>query len=326
MLDGDEQMDENRVLLTGGAGFIGSHLADKLIEMGKDVVCIDNFSSGKMEYIDHLMSNPKFTLIRADLFKEDFTEALRDCDVVFHVAANPDVRLGVDDTRVHLDQNVTVTHNVLEAMRKMDVEGILFTSTSTVYGEASVIPTPEDYGPLEPISLYGSSKLACDALISAYCHTFGMKAATFRFANVVGPRSTHGVTYDFVHKLRKDPQKLEILGKEPGTQKSYCHIDDCVSGMITGWEKLEARFEAFNIGSDDSIFVKQIADIVCEEMGLENVEYSWTGGVDDGRGWKGDVRTMLLASDVLKGRGWTPKHDSEGSIREAARYIIRETG
>ncbi len=326
MPDGDEQMDEKRVLLTGGAGFIGSHLADKLIEMGKDVVCIDNFSSGKMEYIDHLMTNPKFSLIRADLFKEDFTEALRDCDIVFHVAANPDVRLGADDTRVHLDQNVTVTHNVLEAMRKMDVEGILFTSTSTVYGEASVIPTPEDYGPLEPISLYGSSKLACDALISAYCHTFGMKAATYRFANVVGPRSTHGVTYDFVHKLRKDPKKLEILGKEPGTQKSYCHIDDCVSGMITGWEKLVGRFEAFNIGSDDSIFVKQIADIVCEEMGLENVEYSWTGGVDDGRGWKGDVRTMLLASDLLKGQGWMPKYDSEGSIREAARYIIQELG
>lgn len=326
MLDGGEQMDENRVLLTGGAGFIGSHLADKLIEMGKDVVCIDNFSSGKMEYIDHLMTNPKFSLIRADLFKEDFTEALRDCDVVFHVAANPDVRLGVDDTRVHLDQNVTVTHNVLEAMRKMDVEGILFTSTSTVYGEASVIPTPEDYGPLEPISLYGSSKLACDALISAYCHTFGLKAVSFRFANVVGPRSTHGVTYDFVHKLRKNPQRLEILGKEPGTQKSYCHIDDCVSGMITGWEKLEGRFEAFNIGSDDSIFVKQIADIVCEEMGLENVGYSWTGGVDDGRGWKGDVRTMLLASDMLKDRGWSPKYNSEGSIREAAGYIIQELG
>lgn len=325
MLDGDEQMDENRVLLTGGAGFIGSHLADKLIEMGKDVVCIDNFSSGRMEYIDHLMSNPKFSLIRADLFKEDFTEALRDCDIVFHVAANPDVRLGADDTRVHLDQNVTVTHNVLEAMRKMDVEGILFTSTSTVYGEASVIPTPEDYGPLEPISLYGSSKLACDALISAYCSTFGMKAATYRFANVVGPRSTHGVTYDFVHKLRKNPQKLEILGKEPGTKKSYCHIDDCVSGMITGWKKLEGRFEAFNIGSDDSIFVKQIADIVCEEMGLENVEYSWTGGVDDGRGWKGDVKSMLLASDKLKGKGWTAEYNSEGAIREAARYIIRET-
>ncbi len=317
-------MKDNRVLLTGGAGFIGSHLADKLIEMGKSVVCIDNFSSGNMEYIDHLMSNPRFTLIRADLFKEDFTEALRDCDCVFHVAANPDVRLGADDTRIHLNQNVTVTHNVLEAMRKKDVEGILFTSTSTVYGEASVIPTPEDYGPLEPISLYGSSKLACDALISAYCHTFGMKATSFRFANVVGPRSTHGVTYDFVHKLRKDPQSLEILGKEPGTQKSYCHIDDCVSGMIIGWGSLEGRFEAFNIGSDDSIFVKQIADIVCEEMDLENVKYLWTGGVDDGRGWRGDVRTMLLASDLLKGRGWSPLYNSEDAIREAARCMVQE--
>jgi UDP-glucose 4-epimerase len=319
-----KKVKEKKVLLTGGAGFIGSHLADKLIEMGKEVVCIDNFSSGKMEYIDHLMPNPNFQLVTADLLKEDFTEAMKGCDCVFHVAANPDVRLGTEDTKVHLDQNVTVTHNVLETMRKLDVEGILFTSTSTVYGEAKVIPTPEDYGPLEPISLYGSSKLACDALISAYCHSFGMRATSFRFANVVGPRSTHGVTYDFVNKLRDDPKRLEILGREPGTQKSYCHIDDCVSGMNTGWERLEGNFEAFNIGSDDYIFVKQIADIVCEEMGLEGVEYEWTGGVDDGRGWKGDVKTMLLSTEKLKGRGWSPTYDSAGAIREAARYIIKE--
>lgn len=319
-----KKVKEKKVFLTGGAGFIGSHLADKLIEMGKEVVCIDNFSSGKMEYIDHLMPNPNFQLVTADLLKEDFTEAMKGCDCVFHVAANPDVRVGTEDTKVHLDQNVTVTHNVLETMRKLGVESILFTSTSTVYGEAKVIPTPEDYGPLEPISLYGSSKLACDALISAYCHTFGVRAASFRFANVVGPRSTHGVTYDFVNKLRDDPKRLEILGREPGTQKSYCHVDDCVSGMKTGWERLEGSFEAFNIGSDDYIFVKQIADIVCEEMGLEGVEYEWTGGVDDGRGWKGDVKTMLLSTEKLKGRGWSPTYDSAGAIREAARYIIKE--
>jgi UDP-glucose 4-epimerase len=318
-------MEENRVLLTGGAGFIGSHLADKLIQMDREVVCIDNFSSGKMEYIDHLMSNRRFALIRADLYKEDFSDVLRDSDCVFHVAANPDVRLGADDTRIHLDQNVTVTYNVLEAMRKNDVEGILFTSTSTVYGEATVIPTPEDYGPLKPISLYGASKLACEALISAYCHTFGMKATSFRFANVVGPRSTHGVTYDFVRKLRKNPQRLEILGRDPGTKKSYCYVDDCTSGMITGWESLRGRFEAFNIGSDDSIFVRQIADIICEEMRLRDVEYHWTGGVDNGGGWRGDVTTMLLASDLLKDRGWSPLYSSEDAIREAARFIIGET-
>ncbi|MFQ5884587.1 MAG: NAD-dependent epimerase/dehydratase family protein [Thermoplasmata archaeon] len=319
-------MEEKRVLLTGGAGFIGSNLADKLIEMGKEVVCVDNFSSGKMEYIDHLMSNPKFSLVRADLLTEDVSDVMKGCECVFHLAANPDVRLGAEDTKVHLDQNVAVTHNVLEAMRSPEVEGIIFTSTSTVYGEASAIPTPEEYGPLEPISLYGSSKLACEALISAYCHTFGMKAVSFRFANVVGPRSTHGVTYDFVRKLKKDPKMLQILGKEPGTQKSYCHVEDCISGMITGWESLEGAYDVFNIGSDDYIFVKQIADIVCEEMGLEKVEYSWTGGVDDGRGWKGDVRTMLLSNDKLKGKGWAPRFDSEGTIRDAARYIISEIG
>ncbi len=314
------------MFLTGGAGFIGSHLADKLVEMGKHVFCVDNLSSGRMEYIKHLMDDKQFVLLMADLLHDDVSRAMEGFDCVFHVAANPDVRLGAEDTKVHLDQNIMVTYNVLEGMRKNDIRSILFTSTSTVYGEATEIPTPENYGPLAPISLYGSSKLACEALISAYCHTFGMKAVSFRFANVVGPRSTHGVTFDFVNKLRKDPKRLEILGKEPGTQKSYCHVEDCISGMMSGWENMEGSFDAFNIGSDDYIHVKQIADVVCEEMGLEGVEYEWTGGVDDGRGWKGDVRTMLLSTEKLKGKGWSPEYDSEGAIREAAKVLVRGSG
>lgn len=317
-------MKEKKIFLTGGAGFIGSHLADKLIGMGKEVICVDNFSSGRIEFINHHMSNPRFKLLKADLLTGDFMDEMEGCDCVFHIAANPDVRTGAADTKVHLDQNVTVTYNVLEAMRNRGIERMVFTSTSTVYGEARRIPTPEDYGPLVPISLYGSSKLACEALISAYCHTFGMGAVSFRFANVVGPRSTHGVTYDFVNKLKSNPKELEILGREPGTQKSYCHIDDCISGMIAGWQAREERYEVYNIGSDDYIYVKQIADIVCEEMGLEGVEYKWTGGVDDGRGWKGDVRTMLLSNEKLKSRGWKPRYSSEDAIREAARYIIGE--
>jgi UDP-glucose 4-epimerase len=246
---------------------------------------------------------------------------MKDCDAVFHLAANPEVRIGSQDTRVHLEQNVNATYNVLEAMRSNGVNDIVFTSTSTVYGEAEAIPTPEDYGPLLPISLYGSSKLGCEAMISAYGGTFDMSATLFRFANVVGQRSTHGVVYDFVQKLKENPGKLEILGKEPGTKKSYFHISDCIDGMIFGWKNRQDRVEAYNIGSEDFIDVRTIADAVCHEMGLEGTTYDWTGKKDE-RGWIGDVKTMLLSIEKLKALGWTPKLKSEEAVKLAARELL----
>lgn len=313
-----------RVLLTGGAGFIGSHLAEELLRSKNSVAVVDNFSSGKREFIEHLQSREGFSLEEADILSDDIIHLIGDSDCVFHLAANPDVRLGVEDTRVHLDQNIVATYQILEGMRKMGKREILFTSTSTVYGEAAQIPTPEDYGPLIPISLYGASKLACEALISSYCYTFGIKACLYRFANVVGSRSTHGVIHDFIEKLRKNPESLEILGKEPGTVKSYCHISDCVQALIHGWRVLSNPVEIYNIGSEDAIDVKEIADIVTSEMGLQNVAYHWTGGVDDGRGWKGDVRRMQLTVDKLKSTGWTPKYDSREAVRVAVQELLRE--
>ena len=310
-----------KVLVTGGAGFIGSHIVDKLVQEGHTVKVYDNLSSGKMEFIEHHIEKTNFEFIRADLLDfETLKKEITGMDVVFHIAANPDVKLGAKDTKVHLEQNVLATYNLLEAMRINDVNDIVFTSTSTVYGEANIIPTPEDYGPLIPISLYGASKLAAEAFIMSYAHTFGIRAVVYRFANIVGPRSTHGVIYDFIMKLKKDPTKLEILGD--GTQtKSYLYIDDCVDAILFGFRHRKNDVEIFNIGSEDWINVRKIADIVVEEMGLTGVKYQFTGGK---RGWKGDVPKMLLSIEKIKSYGWKPRHNSEESVRLTARHLIRE--
>jgi len=310
-----------RILVTGGAGFIGSHIVDRLISSGNEVIVYDNLSSGKLEFLEHHMRNENFKFVKDDLLNfETLKREMKDVDLVYHVAANPDVKIGARDTRIHLEQNVIATHNLLEAMRLNDISDIVFTSTSTVYGEAKKIPTPEDYGPLIPISLYGASKLAAESLIMAYAHTFGMNTVIYRFANIVGPRSTHGVIYDFIMKLKNNPHELEILGD--GTQKkSYLYIEDCVDAIIYGYEHRKEDVEIFNIGSDDWIDVKKIADIVVEEMGLENVKYRFTGGK---RGWKGDVPKMLLSIEKIKSYGWKPKYSSEESVRLTARHLIDE--
>ena len=200
---------------------------------------------------------------------------------------------------------------------------LIFTSTSTVYGEPTKIPTPEDYAPLKPISTYGASKLACEALISAYAYTYGFNAIIIRLANIVGPRSKHGVIYDFIQKLNKNPTQLEILGD--GTQnKSYLYISDCIEAMLLGPEKTTEPVEIYNVGSEDQIDVKTIAEIVAEEMGLENVEFKFTGGVDGGRGWKGDVKNMLLDISKIKTLGWKPKHNSEQAMRRSTKDILKE--
>ena len=314
------------ILVTGGAGFIGSHLVDKLLS-GNAVTVLDNFSSGRKENIAAHLEDSNFRLVEADLLDADaraLQRALAGKDLVFHLAANPDVKLGAENTRVHLDQNVLATYNLLEAMRKAGVRQIAFTSTSTVYGEASVIPTPEDYGPLMPISLYGASKLSCEALISAYCHTFEMQSWIFRFANIVGERGTHGVIVDFIRKLRGNPRELEILGS--GRQrKSYLGALDCVEAMVHCVEHAGEETNIFNIGSSDSLDVAQIADIVAGKMGLPDVKYSYTGGFD-GRGWKGDVKVMLLSIEKIKSLGWTPRCGSAEAIEAAVEALLENDG
>ncbi|HIH94529.1 TPA: SDR family NAD(P)-dependent oxidoreductase [Methanosarcina acetivorans] len=312
-------LSENRILVTGGAGFIGSNLVDRLLEKGNLVVVFDNLSSGKLEFIEQHFENPDFSLVRGDLLDPEAIErACTDVDMVYHVAANPDVKLGASDTKVHLDQNILATYNLLEAMRKGNAKKIAFTSTSTVYGEASVMPTPEDYGPLIPISLYGASKLACEALITSYSHTFDMQAWIFRFANIVGPRSTHGITVDFIKKLKENPGRLEILG-DGKQEKSYLHVSECVDAILFAIEKSKEEVNIFNIGSEDTISATEIGQVVTEEMGLSDVEFVYTGG---SRGWKGDVPRMRLGIEKLKAIGWKPVYTSENSVRETARALL----
>ncbi len=310
------------ILITGGAGFIGSHLLDRLLRE-HHVTVLDNFCSGKRENLSAYLERPNFRLIEADLLEPDGLEdALTGKDMVFHLAANPDVRLGATDSSIHLKQNVIATYNLLEAMRAAGVRKIAFTSTSTVYGEAKKVPTPEDYGPLLPISLYGASKLACEALISSYCHTFDMQSWIYRFANIVGERGSHGVLVDFIRKLQENPAELEILGS--GRQKkSYLEVKECVEAMLFCLEVSDERVNVFNIGSEDSVDVTEIADIVVRQMGLKDVRYRYTGG-EEGRGWKGDVRVMLLSLEKIKSLGWRPKSGSSQAIQSAVVSLLRD--
>jgi len=312
----------DRVLVTGCAGFIGSHMTDALLRRGCEVVGVDNLSAGRTEFMISASSNKDFKFVRTDLLTDDLEKVMEGVDVVFHFAANPDVRQGPKNTRTHFDQNITVTFRLLEAMKEKGTKNICFPSTSTVYGETKVFPTPEDYGPLLPISIYGASKLACEALISSYAHTFDMNGVIYRFANVVGSRSTHNVLHDFIRKLREDPTRLEILGAEPGTNKSYVHVSECIEAMLIAAERTREQVGVYNIGSKDQLNVKGIADIVVEEMGLSDVRYDWTGGVKGGRGWVGDVKDMLLAVNALEAKGWSPKMGSAESIRRAVKEIL----
>ncbi|MBM4237108.1 MAG: NAD-dependent epimerase/dehydratase family protein [Euryarchaeota archaeon] len=310
--------------MTGCAGFIGSHLTERLLRQGNSVVGIDDLSAGRREFLRFLEKYGSFEFVEGDILKLDLGRIMAKANVVCHFAANPDVRVGASDTKVHFEQNILATYLVLEGVRESGTGHLLFPSTSTVYGEPTAIPTPETYGPLIPISMYGASKLACEALVAAYCSNYDLSAVIYRFANVVGARSTHNVLHDFVRKLRKNPRELEILGAAPGTRKSYVHIADCVDAMIVGAERAKEQVEILNIGSRDRITVKEIADIVVESMGLKDVDYRWTGGVKGGRGWVGDVKEMLLSTDRIEGLGWRPRHGSAEAVRKAVEDIIGE--
>lgn len=311
-----------RALVTGGAGFIGSHLVDRLVEGGYERITVyDNFSSGREDFIQHHRNKRYFKLVRADLLDGDVLdrELKEDYDVVFHLAAIPDVRLGEKMPEVS-KIDIIATYNLLDAMRKRDVKEIVFSSSSTVYGEGSSIPLREDFGPLLPISVYGAAKLACEGLISAFCHTFDIKGWIFRFANVVGSRSTHGVIFDFIKKLRKNPKELEILGN--GKQrKSYLYISDCIDGMLFGYKKSKEQINLFNIGTEGATEVNEIARMVIDEMGLKDVRFRYTGG---DRGWKGDVPRFQFDISKIKSLGWKPRYGSDEAVRKAIRDLLDE--
>lgn len=312
-------MNISKVLVTGGAGFIGSHLVDALAAHGIEITILDNLSSGRLDNITHHLGKAKIEFFKGDLLNpKDIEAVVGDCDVVFHLAANPDVREGSINPQTHFYQNIMATYNLLEALRmKGCVKVLAFTSSSTVYGEAPT-PTPENYGELKPISVYGASKLGCEALISAYAYSYGFKAVIYRLANIVGPRCTHGVVIDFVKKLKQNMRELEVLGD--GTQKkSYLYISDCVEAMLLALKNMKNRIEIFNVGSEDQIDVKSIAEIIIHEMGLANVKLKFTGGVNGGRGWVGDVKNMLLDVSKLKKLGWRPRYTSAEAVKLTVR-------
>ena len=307
-------------VVTGGAGFIGSHLVDTLVAQSNEVLVIDSLCAGRKETIARHLDSCKVRFLQKDLLGDGWQDSIEGADRLFHLAADPDVRQSAVNPDPTIQNNIIATYRVLEAMRQHQVPELVFTSTSTVYGEAAVIPTPENYTPLEPISVYGASKLACESLISSYCHSFGMKAWNFRFANIIGSRSGHGVITDFIKKLEQNPGELEILGDGKQT-KSYLEVHECVAAMLFAVGHSRGTVNTFNVGSEDWIDVKSIAKIVCEEMHLTDTKFRFTGGE---RGWVGDVPKMQLSVEKIKALRWKPQMGSRESVRIAVQAMLAE--
>jgi len=310
-----------KVFLSGGAGFIGSNILLRMLDddrFGK--ICVyDNLSSGTLEHIAFAQGSEKFQFIKAEIKDlEILKKAMQGFDLVIHLAANPDIAKAVTQPDIDFWEGTFLAQNILEAMRVNAVPNLLYTSGSGVYGENPDVRFSENYGPCIPISTYGASKLACEGLIAAYCYMFGLRARVFRFANVVGPKQTHGIGYDFIKKLSNNSHELEILGD--GTQlKSYIYIDDIVDAIEMVLEDLEKRkevFDVFNVATDDLITVTEIANIACDVMGLprEKVIYKYTGG---DRGWKGDVPKVILDASKIKSLGFKVKNNSSQAIHKS---------
>jgi UDP-glucose 4-epimerase len=314
--------NNHTVLVTGGAGFIGSHLVDRLLNDGIKVHVLDNLSTGNIEHIkrwNNNNNNNNFRFFKLDLVHDPIEYYGDRYSTIFHLAANPDVRSSSINPKEHFEQNIISTFNILEYSRKHDIDTFVFTSSSTVYGEPNVIPTPEDTL-LMPISMYGASKAACESLICSYAHMYGIKAVIYRLANVIGVRSTHGVIYDFINKLIRNKNMLEILGN--GKQrKSYIHVNDCINAMLIGLNSND-KVNIFNVGSDDYIDVITIADIIINALGLSDVQLKFIDN-GDGRGWKGDVKVMLLDTTRLKRLGWRAMYNSKEAVRVTVNDIIK---
>lgn len=311
--------------ITGGAGFIGSHLVGRLLasEKTEGVVVYDNFTSGQRSYLEALTADARLSVIEGDL--KDVArvrEAMAGCDTVFHLAANPDIAKAITQPDIDFWEGTYLTQNVLEGMRQTGAARIFYTSGSGVYGEDPAVDFPESYGPCIPISTYGASKLASESLIAAYVHMFGLVARVFRFANVVGPKQTHGVGYDFVRRLRNDPTSLRILGD--GTQKkSYIHVDDVLEAIFMVATRATRTYDVFNVATDDYITVQQIADLAVKVAGLQkdSVRYDFTGG---DRGWKGDVPVVRFDCSKIKALGWKNRRSSAEALSDSMEAMRKE--
>ena len=310
--------------LTGGAGFIGSHLLDHLLAQGEKVTVYDNLSSGRRAWIQHNLDKDGFRFIQADLLDSDSLEqAMAGHDLVWHLGANTDIPAGRQDVDLDIKNCTLATHNLLEAMRTHGISKLIFSSTSALYGDPPVLPAPESAGPLRPISLYGAAKLACEGLVSAYCHLFDIQAWMFRFANVVGARMSHGVIFDFIQKLKRNPHELEIWGDGQG-QKPFFLVEDCIEGIFCAYRRTDEWCDVFNLGTTTATRIHNVAAIVIEEMGLADVDLKYTGGR---RGFPGDVPELLLDASKMKLLGWQASHTSDEAVRIAARRLLgKEAG
>jgi UDP-glucose 4-epimerase len=316
-------LEFNSVLITGGAGFIGSHLAEKLIESGIKVKVLDNLVTGKKENLENCWNKKNFEFFQQDLGNLDNVDFLDNIDIVFHLAADPEVRTGYDKPENSFNENIVNTFNLLQKIKHSKVKKFMFASSSSVYGNANVLPTPENYSPLLPISHYGASKLACEALISSFCHNYDIDGIIIRPANVIGARGRHGLIWDLIHKLKNDQTKLEILGN--GKQaKSFIHISDTIEGIFHIINNRKEKIEIFNIGSEDSIEIMDVAKIVCKNMNLENIMIQTKENEKDGIGWKGDIKKAHLDIKKLKSLGWNVNLSSIHSADLTSQEIIKE--
>lgn len=307
-----------RAFVTGGAGFIGSHIVDRLVSKGARVTVYDNFSSGRKLFLENALASRRVKIVKGDILNlKRMTAAMRGHDAVFHFAANADVRGGVKDTRIDLEQNTIATHRVLEAVRAVGAKKIIFASSAVVYGEPERFPTPEEYPGIQT-SVYGASKLACEALIQAYSNYYGVQSLSFRFVSWIGERYTHGVVYDFVKKLRRNSKSLPILG-DGRQRKSYLYVKDGVDGIFRAITRGKGLSQVYNLGHRESMGVDRLARVVASEMGLPKIGLKHSGGA---RGWVGDSPVVRLSTRRMNALGWSAKVKIEDGIRRTVRYLL----
>lgn len=313
-----------RWLVVGGAGFIGSHFTDALLAIPavNAVTIFDNFSSGREWHYQHHSSNPVLKVVRGDVNNSHLlTMAMAGHDVVIHLASNPDIARAAKDPDIDFREGTVLTRQVLEAMRVTGTRQILYASGSGVYGDSGALEFSEDHGPLLPISTYGASKLAGEALIASYCYMFGLKGCAFRFGNVVGPRQTHGVGFDFVRQLLDHPGELRILG-DGSQSKSYIHVEDVVRAVLLAHRRTGQPFAAYNVATGDYITVTEIAKIAAEMLGRNgNTKFTYTGG---DRGWKGDVPVVRLNTARIRSLGWECRRNTAEAIRASLAALLPE--
>jgi UDP-glucose 4-epimerase len=313
---------DGRIFITGGAGFIGSHLTKRLLETTNAKITVyDNFSSGQRWHFGDRATDPRLTIIEAEAQDQKrLIDAVAGHDAVFHFAANPDIARAQREPWIDFNNGTIPANNVLEAMRITGVKRIFFTSGSGVYGELGSKPVAENYDHMIPVSTYGACKLACESLISAYCHMFDLQGTVLRFANVVGPHQTHGVAYDFIRRLAGNPRKLRILG-DGNQSKPYVHVYDVLDAFDLVGRVQTVKYDVFNVGSTDFLTVREIADIVCDRMKLRDVEYEFTGGPI---GWKGDVPIYRLNTEKVRALGWKNKYGSRQAVEAATEAMVAQ--